>query len=247
MRTVLDYDDNPPDSGPIRRPRVADEVTRRLSLAIRHGIYQAGDYLPSERDLMARFGVGRPAVREALSTLRKLGLVAVNSGMRSQVIKPDGKAVISQLSGVVQHLLADEDAVRQMQHVRSLFETALARDAALFASEDDIRALKQALDRNRAAIGKRNFIETDIGFHFAIAERTKNPMIVQIHDAMAAWLRDQRLVTLTIRGLAQISCDEHEAIYEAIAAHDADRAETLMRSHLEHVARNYWTALRKQM
>jgi DNA-binding FadR family transcriptional regulator len=244
VQAIVDQND-PFERGAIRRPRVADEVTRLLSLAIRDGAFQPGDYLPSERDLMARFGVGRPAVREALSTLRKLGLVAVHSGMRSQVTKPDGKAVISQLSGIVQHLLANDDAVRQMQHVRSLLETALARDAALFASEDDIAALKRALDRNRAAIGKPNYIETDIGFHFAIAARTRNPLIVQIHDAMTAWLRDQRIVTLTIRGIAKVSCDEHEAIYQAIAAHDADRAESLMRSHIEHVARNYGAVRRR--
>ncbi|MBV9246331.1 MAG: FCD domain-containing protein [Methylobacteriaceae bacterium] len=230
------------DSEPIRRPRISEEVTRRLATAISEGVYRAGDFLPSERELMQRFGVGRPAVREALFSLRKMGLIAIHSGTRSQVTKPDGLAVISELSGIVQHLLNREDGVRQFQQVRTLFETALAREAALFGSAEDLAQIKLALDRNRDALGdKSRFIRADIGFHFAIASRTKNPLIVQIHDAMAAWLRDQRVVTLTIPGLDKIALAEHEGIYEAIAAHDGDRAESLMRSHIEHVARNYWT------
>lgn len=232
---------------PIKRPRISDEVTRRLASAISRGHYRPGDLLPSERELMRRFGVGRPAVREALFSLRKLGLIAVQSGTRSQVVEPDGGAIISELSGIVQHLLAHEAGVRQMQHVRVLLETALARDAALFGSAEDIADIKRALVRNQEALGHRaRFIDADIEFHFAIARRTRNPLIVQIHDAMAGWLRDQRVATLTIPGVDRISLGEHQAIYEAIAAHDADRAETLMRDHLNLVANNYWMARHPQ-
>ena len=236
-------DDSWLSSEPIKRPRISDEVTRRLASAISRGHYRPGDFLPSERELMRRFGVGRPAVREALFSLRKLGLIAVQSGSRSQVVEPDGGAIISELSGIVQHLLAHEAGVRRMQHVRALFETALARDAALFGSVENIADIKRALVRNREALGHRaRLIDADIGFHFAIAKRTGNPLIMQIHDAMAAWLRDQRVSTLTIPGVAEVSLAEHEAIYEAIAAHDANRAEFLMRDHLNLVANNYWMA-----
>ena len=42
---------------------------------IQEGVYAAEDLLPSERELMQQFGVGRPAIREALFHLRKMGLV----------------------------------------------------------------------------------------------------------------------------------------------------------------------------
>ncbi len=229
------------DLQPIARPRVSDEVVRRLSDAIRTGVYAPGDYLPSERDLMKAFAVGRPAVREALLTLRRLGLVTVHSGTRSQVSKPDGKVVLSGLSEIMRHLLTEEDSIRQLQNLRVMFEAALVREAATYATAQDIRELKRALDLNREALGHgEKFIRADIGFHFALAKRTRNPMIVQIHDAMVEWLRDQRVVTLTIMGLDQISYREHEKIYEAVAARDPCKAEELMRHHLESVTRNYW-------
>ena len=50
----------------ITRRRLSDEVVDRLEGLIHSGEFGLGDKLPSERDLMERFGVGRPSVREAL-------------------------------------------------------------------------------------------------------------------------------------------------------------------------------------
>lgn len=58
---------------PIIRRKLADEVRDRLLALIRGGELRPGDRLPSERDLMERFGVGRPAVREALQSLARRG------------------------------------------------------------------------------------------------------------------------------------------------------------------------------
>ena len=50
---------------PIQRRKLADEVRDRLLDLIRADRLAPGDALPSERTLMQRFEVGRPAVREA--------------------------------------------------------------------------------------------------------------------------------------------------------------------------------------
>ena len=61
---------------PILRRRLYEEVERRLAEEIRSGRLKAGDPMPSERDLMQRYGVGRPAIREALLSLRQPALRA---------------------------------------------------------------------------------------------------------------------------------------------------------------------------
>ena len=66
----------------IQRPRVHVEVLSCLLEDIQSGVYQVGQKLPSERELMDEFGVGRPAVREALSALARMGLIEVSPGMR---------------------------------------------------------------------------------------------------------------------------------------------------------------------
>ena len=50
---------------PIRRRKLYEEVVARLEARILAGKLLPGDPLPSERELMRYFGVGRPAIREA--------------------------------------------------------------------------------------------------------------------------------------------------------------------------------------
>src|SRR5215471_18628149 len=135
----------PAQLGAIRRRRLYEEVAGRLEGMIQEGHYSPGDQLPSERELMKQFGVGRPAVREALFALQKMGLVAVSSGERARVTRPTPKVVVESLSGAARHLLAAPDGVRHFQEARSFFEIGLARHAATHASDADIAELKAAL------------------------------------------------------------------------------------------------------
>src|SRR5687767_14417961 len=59
----------------IVRRKLSDEVFDRLERMITSGELQPGDEMPSERVLMERFGVGRPAIREAMQSLANKGLV----------------------------------------------------------------------------------------------------------------------------------------------------------------------------
>ena len=51
---------------PIQRRKLYQEVLDRLMHRIEAGEFAPGDHLPSERELMEVYGVGRVAVREAL-------------------------------------------------------------------------------------------------------------------------------------------------------------------------------------
>src|SRR5881409_2395286 len=99
----------------IKRRRLYEDVASSLEQMIRDADLLPGDLLPSERDLMKRFGVGRPAVREALFHLRKMGVVELRSGERARVTRPTPRLVIDSLSGTAQHMLAAPNGVREFQ------------------------------------------------------------------------------------------------------------------------------------
>jgi GntR family transcriptional repressor for pyruvate dehydrogenase complex len=231
----------PAPLGAIRRRRLYEEVAGRLEAMIHEGHYSAGDQLPSERDLMKQFGVGRPAVREALFALQKMGLVAINSGERARVTQPTPKVVFESLAGAARHLLGAPDGVRHFQEARTFFEIGLARYAAQHATADDLEAAKAALETNRQSLDNlRAFERTDVAFHYVLAVIPRNPIFTAIHEAVVAWLTEQRTITLRMPGEQFVAYRAHAAIYEAIAARDADRAERAMRSHLDEVAKTYW-------
>ncbi len=234
----------PADANPIRRRRLYEEVASRIEVSILNGDYKAGDQLPSERELMLQFGVGRPAIREALFALQKMGLLAVSSGGPARVTAPTPAVVVNSLSGAARHLLSAPDGVRSFQDARLFFEIGLARHAAEHATDADLQDLNQALESNRRTVGDvRRFEQTDVEFHYVLAVIRRNPIFTAIHAAMAEWLVEQRHITLSRPGQNEIAYRAHAAITKAVSAGDPDRAERLMRAHLEQVASVFWQAV----
>jgi len=74
-------------------PPLYQLVVRALRSEILRGIYPVGGSLPSEHALVARFGVSRHTVREALRHLRDLGLVESRQGKGTSVLKPGAPQV----------------------------------------------------------------------------------------------------------------------------------------------------------
>ncbi len=236
----------PPDGRPsaIRRRKLHEEVAARIEAAIVSGRYAPGDQLPSERELMEYYGVGRPAVREALLSLEKMGLVAIQSGERARVTRPTPKVLVEQLSGAARHLLAAPGGVHHFQQARMLFETGLARHAAEHAGPDDIARLEAALAANRDALDDlEEFNATDVAFHYVLAMIPGNPIFTALHEAMVHWLTEQRTTSLRNPGAAEGAYRFHERIFRGVEARDPEAAEAAMRDHLREVERLYWKAV----
>jgi GntR family transcriptional regulator, sialic acid-inducible nan operon repressor len=222
----------------IKRRKLYEDVVDHLERMIHEGEFADGR-LPSERELMRLFGVGRPAIREALFHLRKMGMVEIRSGERARVTRPTPEFVIGSLASTARHMIGRPGGVQDFQNARLFFEVGLARHAALHASESDLADFAKALEANRQSIGDlKRFEKTDVEFHYVLALIPRNPIFTAIHTGLAEWLHEQRRTTLA-RGQDVRAYQAHHVIYEAVVARDADRAEHAMRAHLDYVARRY--------
>ena len=229
----------------IQRRRLFHEVADRLQDMILSGVLQVGDPLPSERELVERYGVGRSAIREALLSLERAKLITISGGERARVAKPSAEAMLAGVSGSVRQFLRDPAGVRHLQDARAVLEVALVRDAARSATPEDIERLGAALADNEQAVGHvQQFERTDVSFHFIFADMSRNPIFMALHQAMVAWLVEQRSITLTTEGADRGAAECHRRIFEAVDAHDPDAAEREMRAHLDEVGRLYWQARR---
>ena len=65
------------------------QVVNELKAEIARGVPEVGSQLPSESALVARFGVSRQTVRQALRTLREAGLVQSHQG-RGTIVERSG-------------------------------------------------------------------------------------------------------------------------------------------------------------
>lgn len=226
---------------PIVRRKLADEVRDRLLIMIRSGELRPGDRLPSERDLMDRFAVGRPAVREALQSLDSAGLIEINHGERARIAVPDTRTMVDRMGQTMLHLLqTSPTTLEHLKEARIMFEVGMVKMAAQSATSADIQRLTLALERQRSYSGDAaQFVKADMAFHTAIASISGNSVCVVLSEAMLDWLFNFRQELLRMPGSELITLAEHQRLLDAIAQHNAEEAERAMVDHLTRANERY--------
>jgi DNA-binding FadR family transcriptional regulator len=196
---------------------------------------QPGDDMPSERELMERFGVGRPAIREAMQALANMGLVAISHGERAKVLKLTAKSIFRQVDVAAKIMLSSsEDSLENLKSARIFFERGMVREAAAKATAEDVARLRATLEEQRGNLGQAEaFIGADMKFHTQISGISGNPIYVAVSEAMLGWLKEYHTEMLIWTGKEKYTLAEHEEIIERIAAHDPEGAEEAMVKHLE--------------
>lgn len=222
------------DNEPIRRRKLADDVQERLLDVIRSGDYAPGDKLPSERELMQRYGVGRPAIREAMQNLERMGLISIRHGERPRVAEPSLTRMVEQMSETMRHLLIHSPAdLDHLKEARATFEVQMARIAAQKWKSGDLENLTAIIDQQEAAsTDSLRFLEFDGAFHQAIASLSGNPIFASLSHALFGWLSQFHVDLVRMPGLEKLTIREHRDILKAIADRDPDAAGKAMADHL---------------
>ena len=225
---------------PIRRRKLSHEVLDRLLARITRGELAEGDSLPSERDLMSQYGVGRPAVREAMQALERMGFINITHGERARIVAPTARTIIDQVAHSARHLLATSaTTLEQLKDARVFFETGIVRLAAERAREGDLARLRQRLEEHRAAavaVSETSqideFLQKDMAFHRELAAITGNAIYVALSQAMFEWLAEFHSGMVRLHGAESLTIEEHAVIFERVAARDPEGAARAMTEHL---------------
>jgi DNA-binding GntR family transcriptional regulator len=166
-----------------------------------------------ERELIARLGIGRTPVREALRRLAHERLV--------EVYPRRGMFV----TGV------DVRELARISEVREVLEPEAARLAAERATEADREALSELLAELDA--GSSELMALDERIHRAVYAAAHN-------DLLEATLEQYYVLALRIWSIAleraaalEEAVEAHRELLEAIQAGDGDRAAETMRAHVE--------------
>ncbi len=197
--------------------------------------------MPSERDLMEQFEVGRPAIREAMQSLASAGLIEINHGERARVAAPDTRGTFGRIGETMVHLLqTSPTTLEHLRQARILFEVGMVKMAAARATIEDIHRLRAALECQRScAADAPAFVKADMAFHTSVAALSGNSVCVVLSEAMLDWLFEFRRDMLRLPGSELITLAEHERLLDAVAAHDVAGAEAAMVEHLTRADERY--------
>jgi GntR family transcriptional regulator, uxu operon transcriptional repressor len=189
--------------------------------------------LPPERVLCGELGVSRGELRKALSELEKEGSIWRHVGKGTFIGARPLEDAMS--LSEVEKVTNPAEVIR----ARLILEPALARDAALHASREDMAELDEILRRARAADTWRHYEAQDNALHRAIARAASNSLTLALFDALNAVRRG------VVWGRPRDSSErppedhhshaEHDRIVDAIRTRDPEGAADAMRRHLRTV------------
>ncbi|MDQ6523108.1 FadR/GntR family transcriptional regulator [Nocardioides sp. LHD-245] len=196
--------------------RAYESVVAQIEDAVFTGQLVPGDRLPSERDLMAQFGVSRGTVREALRVLESGGLI------RSRPGDPGGATVQANSSARLAKALTTfvklgQIGVGELIEFRMVVEGSAVRLAAELHDEAALGAMEEAFARMEEAAGVsyEAFSAADVAFHLAVASCSSNSLF----SACSEFARDT-VLALTTENLKE-SGDPSERIQETLRRHGA--------------------------
>ncbi|MBU2935948.1 MULTISPECIES: FadR/GntR family transcriptional regulator [Pacificibacter] len=217
----------------VQTPRyrlVADEIAAR----IRAGDLPLDSKMPADKDLVEQLGVSRTTVREAMIALELMGYVVTRYGAGAFVTRtlPDAQIETSGLPGYF-----------ELVEARFVIEPEIASIAAALITPVEIAQLERCVEGMCATTASLDQIEAfDSEFHLTVARSTGNTVFVsvvkdfwRVRQRYPEWTRLNNRQSLD--DIAQFSRDEHMAIVNALAAHDAKGARAAMALHCRNSGR----------
>lgn len=215
------------------KEKLADGVLDCIGADIAAGRLAEGSVIPTEPELMARYGVGRSSIREAIRTLSGLGMVetaprrgtTVTSRMQWNMLSREVMRWIMAGQTHTQDLLAAID------EARLIFEPSAAALVATRATRMQIIAIETAYARMEEAANRSDpdgAILADREFHLALLQATGNPILQAFDAAIDAVLGALFSVTANHMDNFRANLVNHLAVLEAIRRGDADGARVAM-------------------
>ena len=230
-----------------RQQRLSEMVAGTIGKQIVTGHYKPGDTLPTEPEVQAEFGVSRTAVREAIRLLSAKGLTASRPKIGTRV-RPSGDwnmFDVDVLRWQVEYGPTDA-FVNALFEMREIIEPSASSLAAERATAEDITTLGVAMDgiQNHQRGGPEQ-IAADIDFHMTILKTSRNPILISV----GAMINSALEISFTIGWRTVMAADsvlQHRAVYEMIAARDAEGAFYGMRRLLRNSRGNVLDALKAE-
>jgi len=223
----------------IKRRRLSDEVSAQIQVRIASGELRTGDKLPPERELAQSLGVSRGAVREALRTLERTGLVSLQAGPRGGAFIGQGNPGLIGDSFRNLYQLGSV-SLDDLTEARQWLEQTVVRIVAKRATQKDLSALDANVDEAERLFKAKRYddkIDVHIDFHNLLARATHNSVMIMLMGALMEVMRDFAHAVGGERN--DLTIKARRRLLERLRKRDADGAATAMAEHLDNLHQRY--------
>ena len=217
--------------------KVMSTCLRAFVNAVVSGELPEGSTLPSEADLMARFGVSRTTLRETMQHMVAQGLIRSRPRAGTTVMPREQWNMLDPvvLDSALAH--ADDFAFyNALIEAREVLEPAAAAAAAASADNRALIEITRSFEAMRLSGGRDEeaFSQADLAFHTAIIEASGNWVFAQFGIAIRAALLASFRKTNRASPSFEDALAMHEHVLEAIRMRQPEEARRAMQALLGH-------------
>jgi DNA-binding FadR family transcriptional regulator len=221
----------------LRAPKLPELMAGDVRRRIMAGELNEGDALPPEAELMQRYNISRPSLREALRILESEALIVVRrGGLGGATVKRPTLEVTARHFGLI---LQDRGAqVEDVYRARAVLEPPAVGDLARVASPAQVAALRDRLAEAGKTVGSAAAYAHAISefreFMIGLTGNVTISLLVRLVDEV---LEKHQVRTGELRGEAWTDLQQKnqrslQKLIDMIEMHDFEKAEEFWRKHL---------------
>lgn len=220
----------------LREPKMAARVADQLRRMFIQGEVAEGALLPPEAELMQRFGVSRPTLREAFRVLESESLIEVQRGVRggARFTRPK-RATLARYAGLI--LEYEDVTLKDVYDARAAIETPMVVALATSRNKGAIAELEAILEREVGSEGADG-VDLRTEFHAAIARLAGNSTLQMVSEMLHHIIEKANRSLQPTEGVrheqaGRRASKTHRAVLDLIKAGESDKAAELWNRHLQ--------------
>ena len=229
----------------LRPMKMPDQLAGQIRKMIARGELVEGDWLPTEAELIERYGVSRPTLREAFRLLEGDSLVTIRRGPPggARVTLP-GPTAVADLFGMI--LMLSGTTIGDVWQARLTIEPPAVRRLAESASREAMKELDAELAKVEAAVGDpREFSKAGVRYHVKLVELSGNHTLTAVIGMLLEIMERELAKSLAVMGpdsdeaqrADRRALKSYQKVADLIRARDAEGAEQAWREHMKSVRR----------
>ena len=218
------------DKKALKIQTLPDLIIGHVEELITSGELKEGDKLPTERELMGVFDVGRTSIREALKALSTLGVV---ERTKEGTFVRDISGFF--LSPITKEIIVRKSNLKELWEARKILEVGLSGLAAKHITDMELDLLQKHVEEMKKHMhgDPDKFIQGDIAFHHVLAEGAQNHVLLNIFLGVRDMVAEAQKKFAVLPAVKERAYNDHIDILNAVSVGDKEKSEKAMWVHLK--------------
>ena len=215
----------------IRRQSLSEQVVESILNYIKDKDMKPGEQIPTESEFSEFFQVSRTSIREAMKALSMNGVILSIPG-KGTFLQPKAMDTFIGQDGVLK--MKARATIKEIMEIRTPLEVLAIKLAAERGTEKEFEELEKICTEYVNAVeAKRDWMQWGARFHAAIAEMTKNQLLISSLRLLGDSVQQYREQLAICYGTNIYYIESHKIICRALREGDVEKATEEMFHHMK--------------